>query len=217
MARTRKLFTPPEGRTRYKSGDRQILCQSAPIPFWEIPPYLLKHPAIPGFHAPWLWCGWYGEKFLFKVFQEHFPTEVIYDYCGRPDELATLLKLPRLLMKKFDIPEMHRSRILVTDVATPNGWVDTGFAIGSNYQGVLPHSSGELLDKITQEFFGGKEAEWILDNRLWRWTPQKRAKSSDSDSEELDYYEPPSNPQEPFSEEYIDHLFAQTKDRGVDD
>ncbi|THU96114.1 hypothetical protein K435DRAFT_778707 [Dendrothele bispora CBS 962.96] len=91
----------------------------------------------------------------------------------------------------------------MTDVATPDGQVDVAFAVGSNYQGVIPFRSGQLLDRITQEVFDGKEPMWILDNRLWCWTPQDHKKTSASDLDELDYYEPPSNPQQPLPPDFF--------------
>ncbi|KAK7435143.1 hypothetical protein VKT23_019835 [Stygiomarasmius scandens] len=184
----RFLFTPPEGRSHYKDGDRQIVCSSAPIPLWEIPSYLLKHPSMPGFHAPWLWCGWYGEEFLFKVIEKYYPGDIVYHHWGEPSPANTILKFPYIILREFDIPERFKKLVQVVDVALPNGDYDVGLAVGNNFQGLLPFRSGQCLECITQKLFGGKEPVWMLDNYHWTWIPQD---CTESDSGE---YKPPPPP-----------------------
>ncbi|KAK7460691.1 hypothetical protein VKT23_009406 [Stygiomarasmius scandens] len=198
----RFLFTPPEGRRHYKDGDKPIVCSSTPISLWEIPSYLLKHPAIPGFHAPWLWCGWYGKDRLFKVVEDHYPNDVAYNPWGAPATVKTALKLAYIINREFDIPERFQKLVQVVDIALPNGKVDLGLAVGNNFRGLLPFKDGECLEQVTQRLFEGMEPEWILDNYQWRWTPQDRENGSDSDSDESEY-EPPPPPQNPPSLEFL--------------
>jgi len=141
---------------------------------WDIPSYLLKHPAAPGFHAPWLWCGWFGTDFLFKVVETYYPDDLVRNSWGEVGAFETVFQLPHIIIREFNIPERFQKLLQVEDVVLPNGKVDLGFAVGSNFEGLLPFRSGECLECITRDLFGGKEPEWILDNRRWKWVPQDR-------------------------------------------
>jgi len=104
----------------------------------------------------------------------HYPGDVEYHRWGEPATISTVLKLPRIIIREFDIPERFHKLVQVVDIALPNGEVDMGFAVGSNFQGLLPFRSGECLESIRKKLFEEKEPEWMLDNYRWKWVSQDR-------------------------------------------
>ncbi|KAK7460689.1 hypothetical protein VKT23_009404 [Stygiomarasmius scandens] len=162
---------PPDGRSAYEAGDFKILCRSTPITLWDIPPYLLDHPAIPGFHAPWLWCGWFGTNELCNLVETRYPDQVVRNSRGRKGPYETVFKLSHIIIKEFQIPEEHHRFVKVVDVALPNGKVDLGLVVGNNFEGLLPLNT-DYLARITRDLFDKKDPQWILDAYRWKWIPQ---------------------------------------------
>ncbi|KAK7440419.1 hypothetical protein VKT23_017057 [Stygiomarasmius scandens] len=190
--RSRKLlFTPPSGG-EYKVGDFDIICRSTPIPLYKIPRYLLQHPAIPGFHAPWLWCGWSGTDYLFKLVETKYPDELVRDSWGEVGIYESLFKLSYIVNKEFQIPEDFHRLVQVVDVALPDGQVDLGLVIGSNFEGLLPFDV-DYLGRISRDLFDGREPEWMLDAYRWKWVPRDRGRRPElpNPNEPKEYGPPP--------------------------
>ncbi|KAK7457067.1 hypothetical protein VKT23_010368 [Stygiomarasmius scandens] len=170
---TKVLFRPPGGREKYKQNDYIILCKDTPIPFDKLPTYLLKHPSVRGWHAPWLWLGWAGEDRLLKIVEKHFPEALV----RREDrtkilKLDSVLKLPKLIINKLQLPVQEHKYVRVVDVFRKSGRLDVALVVGNNFEGALDEDQ-DWIKRIADELFDGKMPMWYLCNMRYRWVPQR--------------------------------------------
>ncbi|KAI0032514.1 hypothetical protein K488DRAFT_70601 [Vararia minispora EC-137] len=170
------LFAPRDRRDYYTSEDIKYISTQQPIPFDDVPVYLVGRPT-PTLRPPNLWCGWRlgGEK-LVRVAQEKLPGSITYDdVTGEIHYVETLTngRLISAIREACQIPEEPRRDI------------DEVLCVGSTEAGVMPQ---DVWERVGHMFADGAEPEFHLDSWRCFWScttpPEDESDEDESDEDE---------------------------------
>ncbi|KAI0027815.1 hypothetical protein K488DRAFT_90433 [Vararia minispora EC-137] len=169
------LFAPRDRRDHYTPADMIYISNQQPIPFDEVPAYLVGKPT-PTLTPPNLWCGWrLGEEKLVKVAQEKLPDSVTYDYLsGKVHYVETLAngRLESAIRQACQIPEEYAHLLCIAMAVRPGTdmprvEVDAVLSVGSTEAGVMPQ---DVWERVGHMFADGAEPEFHLDSWRWFWS-----------------------------------------------
>ncbi|KAI0033927.1 hypothetical protein K488DRAFT_84475 [Vararia minispora EC-137] len=169
------LFAPQDHRDHYTRADVIHISKQQPIPFDEVPAYLVGRPT-PTLTPPILWCGWrLGEEKLVKVAQRKLPDAVTYsDFTGEVHYVETLSngRLESAIREACQIPEEYAHLVRIAMAVRPGTHrprldIDAVLSVGSTEAGVMPQ---DVWERVGHMFADGAEPEFHLDSWRWHWS-----------------------------------------------
>ncbi|KAI0027814.1 hypothetical protein K488DRAFT_90432 [Vararia minispora EC-137] len=188
------LFAPQDDRDYYTPADIKYISAQQPIPFDEVPAYLVGGFA-PNLTPPNLWCGWrLGEEKLARVAQEKLPGSITYDdFTGEIHYIETLGngRLESVIRQACQIPEEYAHLLRIATAVRPGTDrprrdIDAVLSVGSTDAGVMPQ---DVWERVGHIFADDAEPEFHLDSWRWFWayTPPE---DEDADEEVLTDFVP---------------------------